>query len=313
MSGGVSFKDGDTTAYRLVHGAAHGWPGHHVERLGDWLLWDTEDPLAKAPPPVDFVPRGIYRKLLRRRVRQTTMDEAAPVLLTGEPAPDRFQVRENGVRFELSFVEGYSYGLFLDQRENRRALLEATEAPGAPPGLGRLKGRTLLNAFAYTCAFSVCAALAGTETTSLDLSRKYLDWGRRNFEANGLDPAGHDFIYGDVFDWFRRLRNKGRHFDMVLLDPPTFSKSRRKGVFKVERDYATLVEMAAGLVAAGGLLFCSTNAATWARGAFRDSVAAGLAAARRGVRHEAFVGQPPDFPVTPLQPAYLKTFWLRLD
>ena len=80
--------------------------------------------------------------------------------------------------------------------------------------------------FAYTCGFSVCAALAGARTTSLDLSRKWLAWGQRNFVLNGLDPAAHDFIYGDATDWLRRLGRKGRQFEAVLLDPPTFSTSK---------------------------------------------------------------------------------------
>jgi len=303
----------ETNAWRVLHGAAHGHPGNFVERLGDWLLWETDDSNAVQPPPVEFPAKGVYRKLLRRHVRSTSAGDAAPMLVRGEPAPERFHVRENGVRFELSFVAGYSYGLFLDQRENRRALLRGGLDDGFPWFAGGLNGRTMLNAFAYTCAFSVCAALAGAATTSLDLSRKYLDWGRRNFEANNLDPAGHDFIYGDVFDWFRRMRNKGRAFDLVMLDPPTFSKSKKKGVFKVERDYAELVELAARLVAPEGILFCSTNAATWSRTSFGDSIQEGLRAAGRRAEHECFVGQPGDFPITREQPAYLKTCWLRLN
>jgi 23S rRNA (cytosine1962-C5)-methyltransferase len=307
------FSEEETNAYRLLHGAADGCPGHYVERLGDWLLWETDDPGADLPPPVSFSARGVYRKLLRRQVRRTSVDEAAPVLISGTAAPERFLVRENRVRYELSFVEGYSYGLFLDQRENRRMMLTG----GTPAGFAwfsdGLRGRTVLNAFAYTCAFSVCAGLAGAATTSLDLSRKYLEWGRRNFEANDLVPAEHDFIYGDVFDWFRRLRNKGRRFDLVILDPPTFSNSRKKGVFKVERDYAGLVELAAGLVTAGGMLFCSTNAAGWPAALFRDAIGGGLRAAGREVVEDCRIGQPADFPVTHEQPAYLKTCWLRLD
>ena len=84
----------------------------------------------------------------------------------------------------------------------------------------------MLNVFAYTCAFSLCAAAAGARATSLDLSRRYLDWGRANFEANGIDPAPHDWIFGDAFDWLRRLAKKGRAFDVVVLDPPTFSTAK---------------------------------------------------------------------------------------
>ncbi|MBL6765744.1 MAG: class I SAM-dependent rRNA methyltransferase [Verrucomicrobiae bacterium] len=315
---GVDLRDAvihedETNVYRLLHGAADGCPGQHVERLGEWLLWETEDPDSDEPPSVRGAAKGVYKKLLRRHVRATGIEDAAPKLVRGEAAPDRFHALENGLRFELSFVEGYSYGLFPDQRDNRRALMRGHVAPGFSWFEGGLSGRLVLNAFSYTCAFSVCAGMAGAVTTSLDLSRKYLDWGRRNFSVNGLDAGGHDFIYGDVFDWFRRLRNKGRRFDLVMLDPPTFSKARKKAVFKADRDYAELVELAVALVATGGILFCSTNAAGWSAAAFREAIEAGVRSGGRRVMDECFAGQSPDFPVTSEQPAYLKTFWLRLD
>jgi 23S rRNA (cytosine1962-C5)-methyltransferase len=161
----------------------------------------------------------------------------------GEATPGRFEIRENGVRFELSFNEGYSPGLFLDQRDNRHRFLTgdiAADFDFGPwtPDFG------FLNCFSYTCDFSVCAALAGAKTTSLDLSKKYLEWGWRNFALNGLDPAAHDFIYGDAFDWMRRLAKKGRAFDCVVLDPPTFSQSKEHGAFRVEKDWGRLVAAA---------------------------------------------------------------------
>ena len=121
----------------------------------------------------------------------------------------------------------------------------------------------MLNIFAYTCGFSVCAAKAGARTTSLDLSKRWLDWGKRNFALNQLEPAGHEFIYGDAFDWLRRLAKKERRFDVILLDPPTFSQSKESGVFQAEKDYGRLVTAALPLLKAGGVLFASTNAADW--------------------------------------------------
>jgi 23S rRNA (cytosine1962-C5)-methyltransferase len=213
----------------------------------------------------------------------------------------------------VSLTEGYSYGLFLDQRDNRRRLLRGHVAAAFPFLEGGLTGRPLLNCFAYTGGFSVCAALAGARTTTLDLSRKYLDWARRNFELNALDPAAHDFIYGDCFDWMRRLAKRGRRFDAVLLDPPTFSRSKESGDFRVESDYGRLVTLAAGLVSPGGLLFASTNTARLEPERFLADVRAGLAAAGRRIRAEHYVPQPPDFPVSREEPAYLKTSWFRLD
>jgi 23S rRNA (cytosine1962-C5)-methyltransferase len=170
----------------------------------------------------------------------------------------------------------------------------------------------VLNCFAYTCAFSVCAALAGARTTSLDVSKKYLAWGSTaNFPLNGLDAAAHDFIFGDAFDWLRRLARKGRLYEVVILDPPTFSTSA-KGRFSAERDYGSLVAAALAVLAPGGVLLCSTNAARLPPPAFLEAVRGAVAAAGRTVVAEHYVPQPPDFVVTKEEPAYLKTVWLRV-
>ena len=172
-----------------------------------------------------FRARRVSQNPYRARSAVQPRAEASPQLVFGEAAPERFEILENGVRYEMSFNEGYSVGLFLDQRDNRRRLLTGHIAADFPFQLPTANFQ-MLNCFAYTCGFSVCAARAGARTTSLDLSKKYLEWGRRNFALNGLDPAAHDFIYGDTFDWLRRLAKKGRAFDAVVLDPPTFSQSK---------------------------------------------------------------------------------------
>jgi 23S rRNA (cytosine1962-C5)-methyltransferase len=171
----------------------------------------------------------------------------------------------------------------------------------------------VLNTFAYTCGFSVCAALGGMRVTSLDLSKKYLDWGRRNFALNGVDPAQHDFIYGDTFDWLRRLAKKGRAFDVIVLDPPTFSQSKESGVFRAEKDYGKLVTAALGVLKPEGVLLASTNAAEWPPEDFVAIVKSAVMAARRRVLAEHFVPQPPDFPISRSEPGYLKTFWVRVS
>jgi 23S rRNA (cytosine1962-C5)-methyltransferase len=218
------------------------------------------------------------------------------------------------VRFELSFAEGYSVGLFLDQRDNRRRLLTHHVAAGFSPLLpvARAEPPAVLNTFAYTCGFSVCAALAGARVTSLDLSRKYLDWGRRNFTLNGLDPAAHDFVFGDTLDWLRRLARKGRRFDVVVLDPPTFSQSKEHGRFQVEKDMGRLVTAALAVLPPGGVLLASSNAARWSPVDFLRGIHEAVARAGRRLVQEHYVPQPPDFPVHRDEPAYLKTVWLRV-
>jgi len=273
--------------------------------------------------------RGVYHKLLARDVRARAPDEAAPQLALGEGAPERFVVCENGLSYELSFHEGYSVGLFLDQRENRRRLLTGhiaagfalfpdTQSTPSPSRVGEDRqdaGPTveLLNVFAYTCGFSVCAAKAGARTTSLDLSRKYLEWGRRNFTLNGLDPAGHDFIYGDAFDWLRRLAKKGRAFDAIMLDPPTFSQSKEHGVFRAAKDYRRLVTAVLPLLRPGGVLFASTNASELEPERFLSDVRVAVQTTGREVKQEHYVPQPPDFPISRDEPGYLKTVWMRVS
>ncbi len=324
-----------TTAFRLIHGAADGWPGWQVEQLGDHLLSQSEAALTDAQTAqlsawlAQLDLRGAYHKHLDRRVRETKTAQASPQLVLGEPAPERFTIRENGLAFELSFTEGYSYGLFPDQRDNRRRLLTGHVAAGfsvlraacgaesgrvGPVGPTQHAARsTILNCFSYTCAFSVAAAKAGAHTTSLDLSKKYLEWGKRNFSLNDLDPAAHDFIYGDVFDWLRRLAKKGRQFDAVLLDPPTFSQSKESGVFRAEKDYGRLVTQALPLLKPDGILFASTNCATLSPEEFLATIEVMIERAGRRSTQQHYVPQPPDFPITRDEPAHLKTVWLRVS
>ena len=318
------FDPARTDCFRLVHGAADGLPSWQVDKLGPFLLSQSETPLSaiqcaaldkiRAALGATGMPvRGVYHKRLSRHVRQSTPAETSPALVDGEPAAGPFIVRENGLTFELSFSEGYSVGLFLDQRDNRRRLLTrhiASDFPLDDPGVARPE---VLNAFAYTGGFSASAALGGARVTSLDLSRKYLDWARRNLVLNGLDPAEHDFIYGDVFDWMRRLGKKQRRFNVVLLDPPTFSQSKAHGVFRAEKDYGALVSAALPLLAPNGVLFASTNAADLTPEKFLTQIDDAVRSAGRRVAQRHYVPQPPDFPITRDEPAYLKTVWLRVS
>jgi 23S rRNA (cytosine1962-C5)-methyltransferase len=312
----------ETTAFRVAHGEADGLPGIHADKLGDFLLVETENDLDREQRErVEALAgrwacRGVYHKRLIRDTRGKGA-EASPRHISGAEAPDRFVVRENGLAFELSFTEGYSVGLFLDQRDNRRRLLTGhigkdihtswANAVGARAG-----SFEVLNVFAYTCGFSVAAAKAGARATSLDLSKKYLEWGRRNFDLNGIPAAPHDFIYGDAFDWMKRLCKKQRQFDCVILDPPTFSKSREHGVFRAERDYGRLIASALPILRPDGILLASTNAAGWAAEDFLTMLKSSVSGAGREIRKLRYYPQPPDFPVSRRDPAYLKTAWLQM-
>lgn len=185
-----------------------------------------------------------------------------PTPAAGEPLPECLIVREHACRFEVRLWDGFSTGLFLDQRENRRELARIAAAEGRARGAPA----RVLNTFAYTCGFSAACALAGAHVASVDVSARYLEWGKRNFAHNGLDAAdpAHRFARMDTFQFLDYARRKGLLFDLVILDPPSFaSADKRRGVraWSSVSDYAGLVERASERLDPGGLrlLFASTN------------------------------------------------------
>jgi 23S rRNA (cytosine1962-C5)-methyltransferase len=286
----------------------------YADRLGEFLLAQSAGELTEEQRACveelgrRFSARGCYHRILRRQAGNRPASETAPQWLAGEKAPDEILARENGLRFALRLGEGYSAGLFLDQRENRRRLLTGYIAPD----FALMRPSRVLNAFAYTCGFSVCAAAGSARVTSLDLSQKHLEWGKRNFALNGLEPAAHDFIFGDAFAWFRRLAKKGRLFEVIILDPPTFSRSKEHGVFQAERDYGTLVAAALPLLAREGILLASANAATLKPERFLEMAALAITRGGRRVTRQHYAPPPPDFPAHRQEPACLKTVWLRV-
>jgi 23S rRNA (guanine2445-N2)-methyltransferase / 23S rRNA (guanine2069-N7)-methyltransferase len=161
-------------------------------------------------------------------------------------------VLEDGLRFLVNFDEYLDTGLFLDHRITR-ARLRAAAA-----------GRRFLNLFAYTGTATVYAAAGGAAaTTSVDLSRTYLDWTERNLEVNSasLKRGAHELIQADCLEWLREDARAGERYDLIFLDPPTFSNSKRmQGVLDVERDHPALIDACVRLLAADGLLVFSTNA-----------------------------------------------------
>ncbi len=298
------FDRTDTDAYLWIDRHHDGFAGLRLERLGQVALAINYDESAAALPrawldawhdTLDL--RAIYEQ------RRPRGGGGGPAQLVSGAAGPRFEVTELGCRYLIDLgASPTSSGLFLDQRETRRRL-----------GTADLVGRTVLNAFAHTGSLSVAAARAGAQTVSLDLSRRYLDWARENLVANHLDPADHDFIYGDALDWMGRLVRRGRTFDLVLVDPPSSSTGRKgRGRWRVERDLHTLVERGARLCRPGGTLFVSTNLRRMRWPIFLDQVAQGLAAAGRTGSVETQT-VPLDHRSGPGDPPYLKAAWIQLD
>jgi 23S rRNA (cytosine1962-C5)-methyltransferase len=277
-----------TDAVRLIDGAGDGLPGVFLETHAARLLLSTT--AGDVPPRVrewlEHHGSSCYWKRLDQHHKES------PVRLCGPEVGEPFLIREQGICYEISFQSGYSQGIFLDQRNNRAEVRRLMR-----PGL------RLLNTFAYTGAFSVAAAMAGAETTTLDLSQPYLDWAKRNFSHNALDPAAHHFCKGDTFHWLRRFAKQGRAFDAIVLDPPTFSRDEKGKVFRVEQNFGELAALAAELLTPDGWLLCCTNFHRMKPWEFERQLLTTLPRAMTA----SHTAMPKDFTDDP----YLKSVWLR--
>src|SRR5437879_5475660 len=177
---------------------------------------------------VEFPIGRVFARFLPKK----NEERETPKLLFGNEGENlQTNATEHHLKFGIDFGAGYSVGLFVDQRENRRFVRQT-------------KPKRLLNCFAYTCSFSVAAASVGATSVNVAVSKLSLDRGRENFALNSLPTNGHGFIADDVLTVLPRLARKGEKFDMIILDPPTFSRSRRGQVFHVENDFEKLLLMA---------------------------------------------------------------------
>jgi 23S rRNA (cytosine1962-C5)-methyltransferase len=307
--------DPDTTIYRVAHAAADGLPGVTVDRYGDALVLslyaedDAFPPRPVAPALLDALvaATGLSAIYIKHRPRQASrLSEAqlaalAPVAPVAGPDLGEVVAREDGLAYVVRPGEGLNAGLFPDMREGR----------------GRVRawsaGRRVLNCFAYTCGFGVAATAGGAaRVLNLDLSKAILARGQANYRANGFDPDPHDFVFGDVFDWLRRLARRGDRFDLVILDPPGFSTTKG-GRFSAASDYGSLAALAAGCVAPDGLLLacCNVEELPWRK--YRDQVLAGVTSAGRAVQVAGVYHEPAlDFPHPSPGEPYLKMLLLRL-
>lgn len=174
-------------------------------------------------------------------------ERISPALRSGDTSlPLTTVVTEAGIRYGLDFAAGYSHGLFLDQRANRAQLRV-------------WKPKRVLNTFAYTCSFTVVAALQGAETVSVDLSKKSLDRGRQNLALNNLPETKHKFIVEDALDLMPKLERKGERFDVIILDPPTFSRNSNGRLWQVEQHFEDLLNAALEIAMPKCAILLSTN------------------------------------------------------
>ena len=162
-------------------------------------------------------------------------------------------VRENGIQFQLRSDSGFSTGLFLDQRENRRWVMENSFQ------------KTVLNLFAYTCAFSACAAQGqAARVTSVDASNPFLDWGRKNFLLNDLTPEDDEFFQQDCLLFLEGAKKRSRKWDLIICDPPTFGRSKTS-IWKIEKDFPQLLQLMWTSLNPRGKILFTCNYEKWTK------------------------------------------------
>ena len=237
-------------AYRL-YSADDGW----VERYGTDVLISYKSDIVCERLTTELYLWSLnvgfkFTRVFTRFLPKKNAEREAPRLVVGDPGASLTTTAiERDLIYGIDFAAGYSVGLFLDQRENRRFVRECVP-------------KQLLNCFAYTCSFSVAGAAAGAITTNVDLSKKSLARGRENFGHNSLNTAGHKFIADDVMTVLPRLARRGEKFDVIILDPPTFSRTHRGKGFQVEHDFETLLLAALEVAERNSRILLSTNCTT---------------------------------------------------
>jgi len=275
------------TMYRLINGESDGLPGLVMDRYGAYLVGQLYTPAAALLCEVAVAVlmatgqfRGVYIKDIPRDRRRFSGRQGR--WLEGEPCTSALEEEENGVRLKVEPFDGLATGLFLDQRDNRKLIGELSE------------GMRVLNAFAYTGAFSVFCALQGARVDTLDLSSRYLNWARDNFELNGLEPSNHRFLEADAFVHLARSRAS---YDLVILDPPTFSTSRTK-VWSPNR-LTELYSLGISAVRPGGMLAVFSNYAGMEERAFMDALYVASRESRTSMRVLRLLQPGSDFPWLP--------------
>ncbi len=302
-------RGGRPFAMRLFHRDGDGAPDLAVDlydrHLVAHLYAGRDDPAVPAVLAAlsELGADGIYvkhRPKEARRARGSGLGEWAPAEPSvGIPAPSPLVVYEDEVPFRVRLDQGLSTGLFLDQRDNRRRLREASA------------GAHVLNLFSYTCGFSLAAAFGGaTSTVSVDAAASALRAGEEGFESAGI-RGDHAFVRADVFRAIEAFAREGRRFDRIVVDPPTFSTTRESR-WASQDDWEGLVEAVMALAARDAILLLSSNDHRMTAARFRRFVHRGVERAGRKVERLRDLPPPFDFPPRMGGPAHLKSLWLTV-
>ncbi len=259
------FNDNETTAFRLFNGEGDGiggltidyYDGFYVSTLySEGIYHFRKDIYEALQNAVTF--KGLYEKKRFASQGQYVEDDD---FVMGERGEFPLIVKENGMNFAVYLNDGPMVGVFLDQRDVRRRIRDEYASD-----------KHVLNTFSYTGAFSVAAALGGaTKTTSVDLAKRSLPKTIEQFSVNGIDYEVQDIIVMDVFNYFKFAKKKGKSFDLVILDPPSFARSK-KHTFSAAKDYTSLLQEAIAITEKNGVIIASTNCSTFSMEKFHTFI-----------------------------------------
>ena len=278
------YQDDLTTAFRLFNQEGDGFGGLTVDLYGDYAVFSWYNSYVyQIRQTISEAFRQVFPEVLGayEKIRFKGLDyESAHVY--GQEAPDFFTVLENGVLYQVFMNDGLMTGIFLDQHEVRGSLVD-----------GLAMGKSLLNMFSYTAAFSVAAAMGGaSQTTSVDLAKRSRELSQAHFQANGISTDDHRFIVMDVFEYFKYAKRKGLTYDVIVLDPPSFARNKKQ-TFSVAKDYHKLISQSLEILNQGGIIIASTNAANVSRQKFTEQIDKGFAGRSYQILNK--YGLPADF------------------
>ncbi|CZD62718.1 putative SAM-dependent methyltransferase [Streptococcus pneumoniae] len=278
------YQDDLTTAFRLFNQEGDGFGGLTVDLYGDYAVFSWYNSYVyQIRQTISEAFRQVFPEVLGayEKIRFKGLDyESAHVY--GQEAPDFFTVLENGVLYQVFMNNGLMTGIFLDQHEVRGSLVD-----------GLAMGKSLLNMFSYTAAFSVAAAMGGaSQTTSVDLAKRSRELSQAHFQANGLSTDEHRFIVMDVFEYFKYAKRKNLTYDVIVLDPPSFARNKKQ-TFSVAKDYHKLISQSLEILNPGGIIIASTNAANVSRQKFTEQIDKGFAGRSYQILNK--YGLPADF------------------
>jgi 23S rRNA (cytosine1962-C5)-methyltransferase len=303
---------GNTTGYRLVHGENDGFPGLVIDRYAEALVVKLYTPawlphlrdvltVLEDHIPIEHLVLRLSRGIQKHPGSLQGLKDGDT--LVGDLTGKSILFQENGLWFEVDPVHGHKTGFYLDQRDNRGWVGELST------------GKSVLNLFAYTGGFSVYAACGGAhQVTSVDISGPALAAAQRNFKHNLENPkvkaCNHEIIPGDVFDILTGLAVQGRCFDIVVIDPPSFAKSRSE-LPQAVASYKRLTRLGLKVLQSGGTIIQASCSSRVDADSFFSAVHTAAQDSGRPLQELKRTTHPIDHPIGFMEGAYLKCLFAK--